>query len=702
LKIILIRALFVVGFFTSYAALQATDCEPSVLSESSESLEVNARLYDSPLARLYKVRTLLENHTCWNIAYEALRDLQKNYKGNFSSSQKKKLNKIIKQVKWYGPRVSLGNSLRKVRYLVRPFIETQYILNELLMEFRPIVNLSNDSEILFVEDLIKTFLFPGFEEDIEIIYPPRSAYSFDIYSLDNQNLNNTKRGYKEDLEDSNTSSSSYTGKSSQRDDYRISPVALKNGYHEVLNKGDISSSLLDSLFGISMDEISPVVEDLIEKHEKIRKYRLKQRFLPQSLLLSAIVEPGLAALDPQIQDFLKEVKIKIKVAEVDLEKDELNETLSYLKELNYIITSADAKSLESKINFQQFLTLEDSSKPFQSELLLESIDGGKRNALYFVSFIGGSSLDRLRVFQFISMMLKTSPDVLKFKKALSQSKHALVFSKALISDLSRFLLTVSKNNVLTGKIVSAVTNMGSKLEFMKSMSKTAELLKNAGGQGSLLGKISSNKFVTKTKEFSKSGKLLQTLVAITVAAEFSVGVIEYISTNDYEKKHDIYTETGARMVSSLSYLLPFGIGILAGSVDFLNFVGVSPVNSVDAVNGIVWGAKEVALMLHGTSHDKMVMDDIEISNGLPMDIKYFDSKLKHIRKDKESSSIHPMLISNYMSEYAYRNLVVLYLAHQNFGSKINNYFGNRIFTLHKSFLETQKKYKYVLENEFVK
>ena len=120
--------------------------------EGEELIVDQAKLYPTAIARIYRARVLLENHENWGEAHELLRSVIR-YGDHLPDVAVRKLQQSFDTISWYLPK-SVFRDLTNRRHLVRPFLETQYLLNEALMDLRIALNTSNDSEILYIEDLL--------------------------------------------------------------------------------------------------------------------------------------------------------------------------------------------------------------------------------------------------------------------------------------------------------------------------------------------------------------------------------------------------------------------------------------------------------------------------------------------------------------------------------------------------------------------
>jgi hypothetical protein len=155
-------------------------------SQSSQEALSKIQIVRGSIARLYWARVLLEDYERWPKALELVRFVAQN-DDSLPSPVLKKLRKVSDIIQDYVPE-AYARKFFNFRHLVRPFLEAQYLINESLMDLRVTINLSEDSEILYIEDLLKSYFFPGQETQGIIEYPKEASYGFDLYALTPVNL----------------------------------------------------------------------------------------------------------------------------------------------------------------------------------------------------------------------------------------------------------------------------------------------------------------------------------------------------------------------------------------------------------------------------------------------------------------------------------------------------------------------------------
>jgi hypothetical protein len=146
----------------------------------------SAKLYQTPAAKIYRARVLLEDARFWREAYELLREVVKNDSEQLNPTSLSKVKRAILMIRGYLP-AETARSILQIRRLFRPFVQAQYLLNEALMDARIEINAASDSETTLINALLKSYFFPGFESYGEVIYPEPNTYSFDIYAATPQN-----------------------------------------------------------------------------------------------------------------------------------------------------------------------------------------------------------------------------------------------------------------------------------------------------------------------------------------------------------------------------------------------------------------------------------------------------------------------------------------------------------------------------------
>src|SRR3989339_163211 len=152
----------------------------------SEVAAEDISLYLSTNAKIYFAQYLLMDKKNWKVAYEILRDVIRNDQ-SLSDVVVNKIDKAADIIREYQFK-KVVNSVMAIQYKQRPYVRASMLLSEALMDSRIDINVPNDTEIIFVEKLLKNYFSPGHPERVNIIYPSVEEYAFAQWALTDENL----------------------------------------------------------------------------------------------------------------------------------------------------------------------------------------------------------------------------------------------------------------------------------------------------------------------------------------------------------------------------------------------------------------------------------------------------------------------------------------------------------------------------------
>lgn len=660
--------------FISEAQAQLGVPETSV----RETLD-KTKLIESSISKVYRARVLLEDHKNWPESYELLRDVIKNDE-SLDPVIKDKLQEAAGQISRFLP----GKWFRKVfnaRHLVRPFLESSYLINEALMDWRVALNSSSDSEVPFVEALLKSYFFAGSEAQGEIEFPNPSTYSFDLFALTAENISKAKR--------EKSTSSGASDEASLSSDNLSSLVTTPNSSLEgsgLTTQFNQANGFLDSVInsGINVTEVTDEVQKIIKRFNA--KKRVNNRYLELSMLLQAVTDPGSALFDPQLQAFLSGVKLKLALGVTDkmnsADVDALREVLGR----GAVVQGSDG----TRILLSRLIE-EQKNNPFQRtsmELQINQVDGTGRSVLYAISSVAGEDLMRLKTLHIAAVLARD------FDKISAVAATPIVVKGVKLAHLSwqTLLKVLPKAAVYVSEYAntSAVGPMAKALKAAAGILKGAVWLQNLSIKaGELVGpKTVGLVSAIKNNKYVKNGTVAGVLTFVAAAVQLTIGVVEYRHADDEDVKKEIYVNTLSRTGATLSYALPV-VGWGAAVLDLSHaFLGV-PVETADLFKGVSVGTENVTYWFIGTNRTEVAYSELDSKLNLPRPVSYF--KLRSFCENTvESCESALMALRDEMRDVAFSQMVLLYVAHRSFASDTNNRFGARIEDYIRGYQENRR------------
>jgi hypothetical protein len=687
------------------------------------------------VARLYWARVLLEDYTRWPKAYELIRFVVQN-DSSLPTPAVRKLRKAANIVAQYVPEKFLRQRLN-MRHLVRPFLEAQYLINEAIMDLRVPINQSQDSEIQYIEDLLKSYFFPG-QEDVGIIeYPPEASYGFDLYALTPTNLALARLEASDYPFPKNKkinpiiinpapnppTTPGNPGKPTDPGGPGIPTIPTPPGGGVIFPKSVVNQGAIDRLslvqrkalgegegapgtfmppenflqnlldLGVDLKDIATIAEKLTKELKP--EDRVTNRYRPQALLLQALSDPGSVVLDPQIQDFLRGVKIKVPVmALADNDSKEFFELFAGFD--GDFIKPLPKKEGDFVIDFKRLLGDQYEDGTDLGEILLEHRRSKVgESMLYVVSGVSGADLYRARTLQ---ILLKAAQAYLPVH---SKMPWSLTNLKAFVVKIPQMLAKLRE----------------SQLKYWQASSWIAQLWGTAHAvpQGFLLGaraahrffelnpkilqtvdKIAANPKIQWAKANTENGKLLLALTLVTVSTRITTGVMDARQSEDSFEQADILIDTASDSAANLTYLLPY-VGWPSMLVDIGHDIGWLEFETSDAYNWIERGLVNTMLKIRtGQTMSSIKLAELDARWALPyssVEYRIWKNKLSAPLADPEKIG---MDLLNALQDLALRSLMHNYQAHTRYFKTRDYEFGVALEGQHKSFRHARENLKALL------
>jgi hypothetical protein len=678
-------------------AAQATD-----LGSESRAVLNNTSMVESSLSKVYRARVLLEDYRNWPESYELLRDVLKNDE-TLSKVARKKLQNAAGQVKSYLPGRWFSRTFNG-RHLLRPFLEASYLINEAIMDSRIALNTSSDSEVIFAEMLLKSYFFPGNEDQGQIEYPAYETYAFDLYALTAENIASARRE-RSDQPDSDLPNKD---ESEQIPDTTASRVDLDD--RDLTRRYSLANGFISEIIdgGVAIAEITKEVQSLIKRYEVPN--RVHNRYLPVAMLTQAIVDPGTALFDPQLQSFLKGVRLKVALGQSDKPG---NDDLMALKSLlgnNAIVEKAG----ETRIRLGYLIDKQRGNPYLKSglELSLQDVKGSGRTILYAISAVSGEEQMMIRTLQMAATIARDADRAVKIGSGVAAAIPALGKLQSLGSlSLAKLLAALPAAANAVNEMARPANSgaIGAGLKSVAWALKGVVSLQNVGVKVTSVLSPKATQLLTaaKNNKYVKNGTATGVLTLVVAASQITVGVIEYRASDDQDRKDEIYVDTLSRVGATASYMLPV-VGWAAAALDLGHaFLGV-PVETADLFKGYSWAVGATTLWFMGTSETEVKMVEIEVGLNIARHDVFFRRWEK--RAGDTIESCHDALtgLRAETQSLALSELSFLYIAHRTFAAKTNYEFGERIEQHFRSYLnnrkaaeETQKAIQKKLDDQLI-
>lgn len=664
-------------------------------------------MVESSLSKVYRARVLLEDYRNWPESYELLRDVLKNDE-TLSKVARKKLEKAAGQVKSYLPGRWFSRTFNG-RHLLRPFLEASYLINEAIMDSRIALNTSSDSEVVFAEMLLKSYFFPGNEAQGQIEFPAYETYAFDLYALTAENIASARRE-RSDQVDSDAGSSTDSKDESKEESIDTAAVKVDLDDRDLSVRYSAANGFISEIIegGVAIAEITKEVQSLIKRYEVPN--RVHNRYLPVAMLTQAIVDPGTALFDPQLQSFLKGVRLKVALGQSDKPG---TDDLMALKSLlgNNAVVEKDG---ETRIRLGYLIDKQRGSPFLKSglELSLQDVKGSGRTVLYAISAVSGEEQMMIRTLQMAATIARDSDRAVKIGSGLAASVPALGKLQSLGSlSLAKLLAALPAAAKAVNEMARTANSgaIGAGLKTVAWALRGVVSLQNVGVKVTsvLSPKAAQLLAAAKNNKYVKNGTATGVLTLVVAATQITVGVIEYRATDDQDRKDEIYVDTLSRVGATATYMLPV-VGWAAAALDLGHaFLGV-PVETADLFKGYSWAVGATTLWFMGTSETEVKMIEIEAGLNIARNDIFFRRWEKRAGDSLESCHNALTGLRAETQNLALSELTFLYVAHRSFASKTNYEFGERMEQHFRSYLnnrkaaqETQKAIQKKLDEQLV-
>jgi len=675
----------------------------------------DVQLRKGTLARLYWARVLMEDYKKWNQSAELIRFVLTNDK-KIPTPVIRKLRKVYDALISHSPKAMMRKAL-DFRHLTRPFLLSQYLLNECIMDLRVNLNYSNNSELKFIEKALLSYFFPGTESVGKIVYPADATYKFDLYALSEANV----AAARLDSADSplNDETKSRTRPlpppgSGGTPGLPIIPIVPPDRGGTIIPAGVINQGALDRVslinrqaldfngavrmvapegflqqlidLGLNVDELSQYAKRLIDELKP--STRVPNRYLPQALLVQALSDPGSIVLDPQLQDFVRGVQLKLEVAQLD--KEERKGFIDLFNSLDGNLVNKTKKDDTWSIDLTKLMQEQYQNGASKTEILMEHSHNSAVGAtLYVVTGIGGADQMRMRVFQ---ALFKAGKDSAFIKSFLG--KTVGTSWEALVSDVPRKLrqLYVQQRRLWSSRsyfarmqgtliLIPQVFYRGVQVaDQALTLGKTEPVQKFITHLNQLRAVQWARKIGDPAYRWSKmnttNGNFFKILTAAAVVTEVSTGVIDYNSTDSDREKIEIALRSSSNALSHMTYVVP-RIGWPAVALDVANMVGWTELSTAKIYSNL-------ELYLYQQFAGDLTirfLEEYESELMLPEPKSHFDQISEMLEDSSRDPEEIKAAITTNLQDLAQRYILIDYLGHKDaarfsrhsFGEKIEEY-----------------------------
>ncbi|MBI3019237.1 MAG: hypothetical protein HYY61_05030 [Deltaproteobacteria bacterium] len=469
-------------------------------------------------AKLYQALRLIDDRSNWLKVSELLREvLASDLEGRYVRDHLKLAKREID--------AELPKSFVINRVLDWPFIVAKLRILEAIMANHARLNVSYDREVPLIRGLLRTYFFPGMEEECDILglgfpsdgkkeepqcgilVPDKSSYSFDIYGYVKENVLKTETAPSGVIEDPRFPPEP------KKDLKKTSPVPPlpggQIGKPQFLTPEEIKEQLsflqkmlegMKRLLGTSSSEI----EDLF------KVIRLQNQYEPLAMLMQLIAHPDSMYSDPQLYDFAQGVKVRLKMGEYDYRPEEQN-----------LLTEV----LRSQTDLG--LTIEED---------VNSTTG--KAALYVTSNLThGPAMLNIRYLIYLKKFIELYPMVSQYGPPAIEF---LTFLKGLGLANTWYVKFFAWPARIAGNLV------------LGSGSLVTTVLKN-GRMVALLSKVGNTKA---SKWLTQNDRYFKIALAVTMAADLTEGVIQVYSAVDKYERIEAVQRTLSETAATSLYLMP--------------------------------------------------------------------------------------------------------------------------------------------------
>ncbi|MBI3016911.1 MAG: hypothetical protein HYY62_02800 [Deltaproteobacteria bacterium] len=506
-----VLAVFLSLSFLTYPMAFAQEGAPAEVQEGKVYLK-------SHNAKLYQALKLIDNRSNWLQVSELLRELlASDLEGRYVREHLKLAKREVDG--------ELVNSFFRNRVLDWPFVVAKLRILEAIMANHARLNVSYDREVPLIRGLLRTYFFPGMEEECDIlglglpsdgkkqeaecgiVVPDKSSYSFDIYGYVKENVLKTETAPSGAVEDPRFPPEP---KKDPKKVPGVPPVpGSQMGKPQFLSPEEVKEQLdfiqsilksLQSMYGATTSEI----EDLF------KIVRLQNQYEPLAMLMQLIAHPDSMYSDPQLYDFAQGVKVRLKMGEYDYHPTEQN-----------ILTEV----LRNQTDLG--LTIEED---------VNSVTG--KAALYVTSNLThGPAMLNIRYLIYLKKFIELYPTVSQYGPPAIEF---LTFLKGAGLASTWYIKFFAWPGRIAGNLI-----LGSG-ELVTSVLKNGRVV-------ALLGKIGNARA---SKWLTQNDRYFKIALAVTMAADLTEGMIQIYSAVDKYERIDAIQKTISETAATSLYLMP--------------------------------------------------------------------------------------------------------------------------------------------------
>lgn len=513
------------------------------------------KIAKSAAAKLFWAAKWMETHDRWKDVSELLRELQELDLNNDHCRAR------INALKQYVD----GESRRRkddARLDTSSFLEARLVLMDCITEFRPRFNHSWSDEVRSVQAMIKTAIFPGHEPEGVIVFPEPHTYSFDLYGYTVRNIKalmihrggveleplfkellvdlkreapKKPKANKEDIEE-DFGNYMYIRKIEETKD-KVYSYLWREGFDaeiggwdpartEGKKKDDIDFGKVPG--GDTIKSLADVYKYLKDMLVLLKNQRSIDEYEPLMLLWLAVTNPKLIEHDPQLRAFVSGVRLKYKLAEEgkDVVKFEPHDY-----KLVELVNDALVPDAKVKLHF-------------------EVDNKTAREALYVISNFNGDT-------NIYSNILTFKNVIRTVQGAKYMPEGMAAWIKAMPQNLPKYpgklaswLDTMSKSHNIIYKAMGTVGHPVVNMTVGRQIvTQTLE------GTGKFIERVAARPSARKALAAVKSEFFLRTLVAVSVGADLTTGILKMVYAGDNDDIPEILIHTGAEVGGTLLYLV---------------------------------------------------------------------------------------------------------------------------------------------------
>lgn len=645
-------------------------------AESGRAPKAAPKVAKSVSAKLYWAAKLMDSHNNWSEVSELLRELLDQ---DLDSDYCRSRLKAVKQYVDSEPRRRKSNDLLDTH----SFLEARLLLVECIQEFRPRLNHMWTGEVRALQAMLKSAIFPGREQDGVIVFPDPSTYSFDLYGYTVRNIKAlmTHPGGEEfeaifkqfiaepkkepkksaeakkadaDANDDDLGNYMFIRKLDDTKD-RVYSYLWREGYD--IETGEWSpargSKKTDDIdFGknpLNNDTIKSLTDVYVYLKELVQTLRNKRsldEYEPLTLLWIAVSNPGLIEHDPQLKAFVSGIKLKYKLAQ-EGDKNGVDTVKFEAHDYKLVGLVNDALVPDAKV-----------------KLAFEVDNETGRQVLYLVSNFNGDTNLYNNLFAF-----KNVVRVVQGAKYMPEGMAGWI--KALPANLPKFPTNLgswferlSKSHNMIYKAVGTVGQPAVELTIGRKV-----VTSSLETTGKVIENVAKRPLMQKAFAAAKSDWFLRSIVAVSIGADLTTGIIRAVYATDSDDLPEIYIHTGSQMMGTAMYLIPSKRlirGIFA--LDMAHLVFDSVPSTADIIESVAmkgyskfveWGTKHTPEELRLLKIKKQ----LEIADGDADSVKMLSEFEAAIDSAKtlDELSLASDKFSDQLGEYTARRLVFHYV-----------------------------------------